>query len=145
MILFPVSAVLAVGLNFLLLWFDLPKYSPAYQEALKVLYAPPFWQQIFYSGLLIPVLEELFFRGLVFRLSRKWMPFWVSMIVSALLFGLYHGNLVQFVYAGICGLYLAYLYEKYHSIIVPIFAHMTMNLIICVGSELRWFEWMLRA
>ena len=133
------SIALAVGLNHILMILDVAKFSPAYQEAVKVLYAPPFGQQLLYTGLLIPIIEELIFRGLVFKVMRKWAPFVVTMIVSAFLFGIYHGNLVQFLYAGICGLWLAYLYEKEKSIVVPIALHMCMNITSCTMTEFGIF------
>jgi membrane protease YdiL (CAAX protease family) len=57
------------------------------------------------------------------------------MIISAVVFGAYHGNLVQFVYAGICGVLLAYLCEKYDSIIAPIVSHMVMNTVAIVFTQ----------
>ena len=134
---------LAIGLNYILLVIDLAQYSEAYQDAVEVLYAPPFIQQILYTGILVPILEELIFRGLVFKVLRKWIPFLWAMLISAILFGVYHGNLVQFVYAGLCGLFLAYLYEKYDSILAPIWSHMIMNIAVCTMTEFGVFSWLL--
>ncbi len=134
---------LAIGLNNILMVLNLAKYSEAYRKATEILYAPSLGQQILYTGLLIPMMEEIIFRAGVFKILRKWMPFVWAMILSALLFGIYHGNLVQFVYAGICGLLLAYLYEKYHTIVAPMLLHMVMNLTACVLTEFHFFVWML--
>ena len=137
-----ISIATAVGLNNVLLLVDIAQYSKAYQETVDILYSPPFWKQILYTGILVPVIEELIFRGLIFKLVRKWLPFVVAMIVSAILFGLYHGNLVQFVYASICGLLLAYLYEVFGSIVATILGHMCMNVTACVMTEYGMFNWM---
>lgn len=137
-----VSATVAVGLNCLLLFINLAQYSERYQEAATILYAPSFAQQILYSGILIPILEELLFRGLVFRVLRKWTTFPWALLVSAVVFGIYHGNLVQFVYAGICGVLLAYLYEKYDSIVAPICSHMTMNVVAIVLTRVGGYAWL---
>lgn len=136
------SIALAIGLNNIILLLDIPKYSKAYQEAAEVLYAPSFGLQILYTGLLIPIIEELLFRGLAFRILRKWIPFVWAMLVTAFLFGIYHGNLVQFIYATLCGLFLAYLCEKFQTVIAPISAHITMNITACTMTELQWFSWM---
>lgn len=136
------SISLAIGLNNVLLLVDLAKYSEAYQEAVGVLYALSFPKQIFLTGILIPIVEELIFRGLLFKTLRKWIPFVFSMVISAVLFGLYHGNLVQFVYATICGLMLAYLCERFQSVIVPICAHIVMNLMAVLFTEYEVFAWM---
>ena len=133
------SICLSVGLNILLLLINLPQYSERYQEASAILYTPPFWQQLLSSGLLIPIVEEVVFRGILFRLLRRWTSFPWAMLLSALVFGAYHGNLVQFVYATLCGVLLAYLCEKYHSILAPILSHMVMNIGAIVFTQLGVF------
>lgn len=138
------SICVSVGLNILLLLINLPHYSERYQEGTVILYAPPFWQQIITSGLLIPIVEEVLFRGIGFRLLRRWIAFPWAMLISAVVFGIYHGNLVQFVYAGICGLLLAYLCEKYDSIIAPILSHMTMNISAIVLTQLGTFACLMK-
>ena len=136
-----ISVATAIGLNNLLLLIDLAKYSEAYQKAAEILYAPSFVEQILITGMVVPVMEELIFRGLAFKLLRRWIPFTWAMIASAVSFGVYHGNLVQFVYATLCGLLLAYLYEVYGSILAPIMAHMVMNLTAVIMTEYGIFEW----
>ena len=135
------AVAIGVGLNVLLLKIDLAQYSKAYQEAVKGFYEPSLWTQLLTTGMLVPVLEEIVFRGVAFRFMRKWLPFIWAMILSALLFGLSHGNLVQFVYATFCGMYLAYLYEKFGSIWSSVVAHMTMNITACVMTHFGWFTW----
>ena len=137
------SIAVAVGLNCLLLFADIAQYSERYQEATVVLYSPPFIQQILYSGILIPILEELLFRGLMFRLLRRWIAFPWAMVFSAVVFGAYHGNIVQFIYATICGVLLAYLCEKYDSIIAPVLSHMMMNLVSIILTEAGVFAWVM--
>ena len=129
------SISVSVLLNILLLRSNLPQYSERYQEASVILYTPPFWQQLLTSGLLIPILEEVIFRGIGFRLLRRWISFPCAMTLSAVVFGAYHGNLVQFVYAGICGMLLAYLCEKYDSIVAPILSHIAMNTVAIVFTQ----------
>ena len=43
------------------------------------------------------------------------------------MFGIYHANMIQFIYTSIMGLLLALYYEKSGSLIVPVIAHMAMN------------------
>lgn len=129
------SVAMAVGLNCLLLTIDLAQYSERYQDASAILYSPPFWQQVVYNGIAAPIVEELLFRGALFRVLRRWISFPWAMIISAVVFGAYHGNLVQFVYAGICGVLLAYLSEKYDSIIAPIVSHMVMNMVAILFTQ----------
>lgn len=135
------GVAVTVGLNNLLTVINLAKYSEAYQKAAEVLYAPSFGIQILSIGILVPIIEELVFRGIIYRLLRKKLPFLKSMILSALVFGIYHVNLVQFVYAGICGMMLAYLYEKCGAISTPMLGHAVMNITSCTMTQIGGFEW----
>ncbi len=139
------SIFVSVGLNLLLLLINLPQYSERYQEVTVMLYTPPFWQQLLSSGLLIPIVEELLFRGVLFRVLRRRMSFPWAMIISAVVFGVYHGNLVQFVYAGLCGVLLAYLYEKYHTILAPILSHAAMNIVAIIMTQMGVFAEILKS
>ena len=129
------SICVSVFLNILLLRVNLPEYSERYQEASVILYSPPFWQQIIYNGIAAPIIEELLFRGVLFRVLRKWIAFPWAMLLSAVIFGAYHGNLVQFVYAAICGMLLAYFCEKYDSVIASVVAHVVMNMVAILFTQ----------
>lgn len=137
------SISVAVLLNVLLLQINLPQYSERYQAASEILYSPPFWKQVLTSGLLIPIIEEFLFRGIVFRLLRKKCSFLWAMMISAILFGVYHGNLVQFVYATICGMVLAYLYEKSCRVWSSIWSHMMMNLCAILLTHFGVLSWIM--
>ena len=50
-----------------------------------------------------------------------------ALAVSSLLFGLYHGNIVQVVYGSILGLLIAYTYELYGSFAAPVLFHGVAN------------------
>ena len=64
-----------------------------------------------------PVFEELVFRKLLIdKLARYGTAF--ACIVSALVFGLYHGNFEQFFYAFFVGTVLSYVYCVYGKIMV---------------------------
>lgn len=137
-----VSLPFALGLNNLLMLSNLAELSEAYQEASKTLYTPAFPVQILCLGIIIPIMEELIFRGLIFKRVRMEAPFVRSMIYSALFFGLYHGNTVQIIYGILSGMLFAYLYEKYNSFKAPALAHMAMNIMVCTVTEFDGFIWM---
>lgn len=59
-----------------------------------------------------PLVEEILFRGMIFGKLRRAFSFWPSAVISAVLFGVFHLNLVQGIYAGAFGLALAYIFEK---------------------------------
>lgn len=140
-----ISIPFALGLNNLIIFLDLAKYSEAYQETAEVFYQPSFLTEVICLGIISPLVEELVFRGLVYnRMRRSVMGVNQAIILSGLLFGFYHGNLVQAVYGSLSGILLAYLYEKYGSIKAPILAHILMNIVALTLTEANIFVWMFK-
>ncbi len=79
-----------------------------------------------YSCIIAPVTEELLFRGFTLKnLSRVSQRF--GIIASAVLFGLWHENIGQFVLAFFVGIFMGYLTVKHDSILPAIFCHMAVN------------------
>ena len=83
---------------------------------------------LLYSVLLAPVCEELIFRGTTMHLARRALPFWLANTMQALLFGLFHMNWIQGIYAFALGLVLGYVCEKGGSIYYSILLHILFNL-----------------
>lgn len=79
-----------------------------------------------------PVLEELFFRGLVLESCRERFGSRVAVLVSALLFGLIHIVPVQMVNAFVVGIILGYIYLKTGSLLSVIILHAINNAIAYV-------------
>lgn len=81
--------------------------------------------------LLAPVYEELVFRGISLSSSRRAFTCRhsdaIAILLSALLFALYHGNLVQFCYALPMGILLALLATWTSSLLPSILLHITIN------------------
>lgn len=67
------------------------------------------------SCLVIPIAEELLFRGVVYKRLKLYFGVTPALIGSALIFGIMHVNLVQFLYAAVIGLLLAFVLEKQGS------------------------------
>lgn len=88
--------------------------------------------QIVGLGFLVPLTEEMIFRGLIYRRMRKWFPVGVSVCLSALLFAVYHGNPVQIIYAFPMAVILAVLLEKGKHMVYPVLFHMGANLIAVI-------------
>lgn len=107
----------------------LAQRSTAYEEASRALFSPPFALQLLASGLVIPFAEELIFRGLVFGSLRHRLPFFLSAVLSSALFGLYHGNLPQGVYAFVVGIAAAWLYQTCNTLLAPFLLHVSANLL----------------
>jgi len=82
---------------------------------------------VFGAGV-VAVVEELFFRVVLFALLRQRMRFIYAAILSSALFAIAH-EISAWLPVFALGLGLAYLYEKRHSLWTNAFAHGTLNAI----------------
>ena len=80
-------------------------------------------------AIIVPIAEELFFRGLIYGRLRQAMKPMVAILISSIVFGIFHGNVVQGVYAFFIGCALALVYEKTDSLLLSIFGHALINAI----------------
>ncbi len=114
-----------------------PEVMESYQELIKASgLVDNVLITVIYGILMGPVLEELALRGLTFGYLEKSniKPFFV-ILISGILFGAMHMNLVQGIYASFLGFFLGYLRYKYRSISITIIAHILCNLMGTYGSE----------
>lgn len=130
-----------IGLNALSFMSSIALYSPKYQDTAQTLYTPAFPVQLICLGIIVPVAEEMIFRGVLFKRVRMLGSFKKAAIFSTLLFSLSHGNIVQLIYTLILGMFLAYAYEKYGSFKAPVLLHMIVNITSLVLTETGGFNW----
>ena len=81
-------------------------------------------------GILAPLAEEMVFRGAILRTLLNYFNgrmYWVPIIVSALLFGLVHGNMAQLLNAFLIGILLGWMYYRTESIVPGIVLHWVNN------------------
>jgi membrane protease YdiL (CAAX protease family) len=125
------------------------------KEALESLFSVTFLTGVITYGIIAPVTEEVLFRfliadrirmmlqhrkrmevrnrkkeqdSLLYRKTGFSNEIWQAAFVSALLFGIYHGNLEQGIYAFLMGILLAIVYNLFHHISAAVMFHMTANL-----------------
>lgn len=115
------SIILTVISNLRPDWFD------RYGELIDSLGMGNTFVSFLYVGLVAPIAEELIFRGVTFNKAKKYMPFLAANFVQALLFGIYHMNLIQGLYAFAMGLSFG-LIRRAYSLIGAILLHMTVNI-----------------
>ncbi len=79
-------------------------------------------------GLLVPVAEELYFRGLLQGWLRQRLGLWATVLVSAAVFGLAHFDSIGVVISAmIMGALMAWAYERTRSLWVTIGMHALTN------------------
>ena len=115
--------------NFIVILSGLIQLFPdVYEEMAEIQYSGPVWIQFLSMGLAAPIMEEILFRGLIFRRLRTYCKFPVALIVSSFIFGLCHGNILQFFYAFLLGLLMGLLYGRFRTLWAPIAFHAAANL-----------------
>ena len=77
-------------------------------------------------GILAPVMEEFLFRKLLIDRTIAYGE-GTSVVFSGLIFGLFHGNLNQFAYAFVIGMFFGFLYVKTGKLRYTILMHMAIN------------------
>ena len=110
--------------------------SETYDEIAETIYSGSIYINLIVYAVLGPVVEELVFRGLLYKRLRESMGVVISVVFSALMFGVYHGNLAQGIYAGILGVVFALCMEKFKSVLAPILAHVLANVFSILFSSL---------
>lgn len=124
------AGTMAVGFNILFRLLYITQLSARYTETAKAQYQIPVVYGLILYGLISPLTEELLFRGLIYHRMKRYFPVKWSILLSALFFGLYHGNLVQALYGTILGTMIAYVYEVSGDFKIPVFAHAAANCVV---------------
>lgn len=109
------------------------KGSPVGNPMLEVATSTSLWANFFLMVLCAPVFEEIIFRKLLIDRMAKYGES-IAVLFSGLMFGLFHGNLNQFAYAFILGIFFAFIYVKTRNIRYTILLHMLINFIGSVLS-----------
>lgn len=125
--------------------------------ALNELLALPFMQQLLPGGQAVeqlyegsflfvfvnavissPIAEEIFYRGVLHRGIRCLTGPWPAAAVSAALFGLFHMNVVQGIFAGLMGLLFSAVLEQTGRLAVSVLAHISVNLTGVIVTQAGW-------
>lgn len=96
--------------------------------------------QFIYVIVLGPLLEELVYRGLVLTLLR---PFgkWLAVVVSALIFGMMHGNIPQMTSSFASALVMGIVAIQCGSIIPTLIIHICNNILASFGDFADALGW----
>ena len=84
------------------------------------------WILFIQVAIFAPICEELWFRGLIMESLRPYGNGF-AIFISAILFGITHGNFAQFFYATALGIVLGYLAVSTNSIVTTTIIHAMVN------------------
>lgn len=98
-----------------------------YKEVQRVTLDNSIIIQLLVGGVLTPVLEEMLFRGIIYKRLKTYYEVTIAAYIAAIIFAVAHFNLIQGLYAFIVGIVLIYLYEKSGNLVTTICMHCAAN------------------
>ncbi|MBQ2802516.1 MAG: CPBP family intramembrane metalloprotease [Lachnospiraceae bacterium] len=102
------------------------KGSPVENQILDIATSANMGVTFLYMVICAPIFEEYIFRKLIVDRTVRFGQ-GVAIVLSGVMFGLFHGNLSQFIYATTLGMFLAFLYVKTGNLKITISLHMIIN------------------
>lgn len=108
--------------------------NDALESSLNIALNGNFFILLLGTGILVPIMEEIIFRYGVHKSIAK-SNIIVGYIVSALVFGAMHGNIIQGTYAAVLGFIFAIILQKTDNIWYSIIIHMAINSSSTVAME----------
>ena len=136
----------ALFLNMLLSYVRLSELIPLpqsltdYQSVAQVQYSVSWMEGMMIYGMIMPIAEELLFRGVVFTRIRKYWKSLIAIPASALLFGFYHGNIEQALYGFLMGCMMAYFFWLSNDLLESVILHSAANVIVFTITFNRYVE-----
>ncbi|MBE6588299.1 MAG: CPBP family intramembrane metalloprotease [Ruminococcaceae bacterium] len=128
MVVFGFSAQIIIGLFLTFFYYFFSLNADHSNEAVEMLFETGnVWIQFLNVAFLTGIVEEVVFRGLIYRTLKGVMPTSLAVFLSAVIFGIAHMNPEQFFYTTLLGVLLALAYERKGSLIAPILIHMSFN------------------
>ena len=79
-----------------------------------------------------PIVEEVIFRGYIYRILKSKIPIIFATIINSTLFALIHYNVLSYILLFVLSIFLTYIYERNGSIICPIIIHSLFNLMMSI-------------
>lgn len=80
-------------------------------------------------GLGAPLMEELFFRGFLYGVGKRFTHWSYAALGSSLFFAVVHGNVMSLLPLTMLGLLFVLAYEKTQNLLVPVVMHAVFNLV----------------
>ncbi len=125
----------SLGLSRFVSMLPLDNIIGNYENTSNNLLSGSLFLQLISLGIVVPIAEELIYRGLVFTGLTKVMEPKYAIFAASLIFGMFHFNLLQGTYAFLLSLVLICVYMRYKTITAPIIIHSVANIIAVISSN----------
>ena len=118
------------GLSALISFMNIDSIIGNYSEIESTIFVASPVLVIVQTIILAPLSEELLFRGILYnRLRLSFGGFWAPALISSAIFGVYHFNLAQGLFAFLFGLLACAVYDKINNLWAPVVLHAGGNLV----------------
>lgn len=127
LILIPAAAMEQLGLYE---WLAKLTGCPMQQDVVSIMSNSGTAQRVLLVAaavIMAPIGEEIFFRGFLYNLMRRFCGVWSAALLGGLFFGVMHGSLAQMLPLTLFGLVQCLAYEKARSLWLPISVHAVFN------------------
>ena len=108
--------------------FGISAEDEAFKQVSELIESQPFWFKIASVGIIIPIQEELMYRGLIYKNIEQRYNHIKAAVISSTVFAVMHMNLSQGIYAFLMGFVLAFIYQKTKNIYACITFHCSANI-----------------
>lgn len=130
-LLFPILWAVLIAL--LVLWSRVspePPRHPVMEAVSESRPTPALFALVMAAFTLVPVVEEVFFRGFLYNALRRRLPLRAALVGQAFVFGLLHSYSIGYIImASAIGLVLGIVYEWRRTLFAPIFLHALQNFV----------------
>jgi len=109
-----------------------PGLAEQNRELMAVLNAAPIWHVVLYLGIVPGLCEELFFRGALLSGLRGSMRKWTAIVVTALVFAVFHFVFFHVPTKAVLGIVLGWLCWQSRSIWPAVLAHVLHNSVVAL-------------
>lgn len=108
-------------------WISPRLPSPGYDAVSAALRDSQLWLALLFVVIVAPIAEEALMRGFAYPLARKHLRVIPAAIITAAVFGLIHGNIMQLIIAVPLGVFCALIYEITDQLRYAAGAHILFN------------------
>ncbi len=123
---FSISIIGSIFTSILSILFTLIGYQPVSSDVSVPMTVPGTILYFIMLAVLPPIFEEIAFRGILMQSLRRFGDGF-ALLVSSILFGLFHLNMIQAPYAFLLGLWLGYLVLRTGSLRISMVLHACIN------------------
>jgi membrane protease YdiL (CAAX protease family) len=126
-----ICIISAIGLNMaingLISMSQITNLFPEYEEVISGIINHDFYLTLLCVGILIPISEEILYRGILLNKLRNGFSISIAIIIQGILFGISHMNFIQGMYAFIIGAFFGYIVIWTGSLLSSIIMHIVVN------------------